>query len=313
MASFPEGGDVSREDLKGLGEALRAMREGQGLSLEDVERDTKIRKAFIEAIEAGDYGAIPGMAYARGFVKSYCEYLKAPDLWPRFQGLLRGEEPSLGTYAPPRTAFRRTSHWWLYAILIGAVGFASYLIFQQWQDFKLRMKDSVITKPAEVTPPSEETVRSPYSEDIVPLSRDEAGAVEASGDKGVVSADGSGPVSGEIASDDLSWMTGAAPAPRPADVVPSAGFTVTARKPCWIKVTDLGDKGRVVFQGVLKEGESKSFSSQGVLRLRVGNAGAASLKTPSGEMDPLGPLGIPKTYYVLPDGTVSKDRLKAPR
>jgi hypothetical protein len=24
-------------------------------------------------------------------------------------------------------------------------------------------------------------------------------------------------------------------------------------------------------------------------------------------------LGIPKTYYVLPDGTVSKDRLKAPR
>ncbi|MCX7828820.1 MAG: DUF4115 domain-containing protein [Thermanaerothrix sp.] len=312
MANFPEDG-AARESLRSLGEALRAIREGQGLSLDDVERDIKIRRAFIEAIEAGDYGALPGMAYARGFVRSYCDYLKAPDLWPKFQGLLREDEPSLGAYAPPRTAFRRTSRWWLYALLVGAVGFASYLIFQQWQDFKLRMRESVIAKPAEVAPPREEALPL-SSKDVSSLSEDLV-APEVSQDAEVVPDSASSHDAAGAASQDLSWMNGPAPAQgtQSADVAPSSGLAVTARKACWIKVSDLGDKGRVIFQGVLKEGESRSFTSQGVLRLRVGNAGAASLKTSAVEMDPLGPVGIPRTYYVLPDGTVSKDRPKTIR
>lgn len=305
MNSVPDGDQVRRESLASLGGALRAMREGQGLSLEDVERDTKIRRAFLEAIESGEVQRIPGMAYARGFVRNYCEYLKAPDLWPRFDELLRGDQDEvLGSYAPPRTAFRRSSRWWLYAVLVGAVAFASYLLFQQWQDFKTRMMESVITKPAEPTLEGpQDQAQVPASEDlVVEVSPDQPG-------QGAVSGAVSGePVSGE-ASMDLSWMDGGAPKePKEAEERRGApGVTVRAIGVCWVKVTDLANNA-VVFQGTLKDGQEMSFESPKGLRVRLGNAGSASLKTSSAEMSPAGPKGIPRTYYVLPDGTIGTKR-----
>lgn len=43
------------------------------MSLEDVQEQTKIRLRYLEAIERGDYTALPGPVYTRGFVKSFAE------------------------------------------------------------------------------------------------------------------------------------------------------------------------------------------------------------------------------------------------
>lgn len=45
------------------------------MSLEDVEKATRIRRKFLEAIENDDYTIIPSLAYARGFIKNYSEFL----------------------------------------------------------------------------------------------------------------------------------------------------------------------------------------------------------------------------------------------
>jgi len=58
-----------------LGNELRQARERKGLTLDQVQNDTKIRNRYLEAIEAGDLDVLPGMVYARGFIKSYAEYL----------------------------------------------------------------------------------------------------------------------------------------------------------------------------------------------------------------------------------------------
>tara|TARA_R110002072_G_scaffold228488_5_gene385768 strand:- start:118 stop:1011 length:894 start_codon:yes stop_codon:yes gene_type:complete len=58
-----------------VGEALRQTRIFYGKSLDDVEKDLRIRASQIDAIERGDISSLPGRAYAIGFVRSYAEYL----------------------------------------------------------------------------------------------------------------------------------------------------------------------------------------------------------------------------------------------
>lgn len=50
---------------------LRAARERQGLSLEDVAARTRVRPALLRALEEGRYDALPGPVYTRGFLKLY--------------------------------------------------------------------------------------------------------------------------------------------------------------------------------------------------------------------------------------------------
>lgn len=61
--------------LKDIGEMLRRQREARGLSLRDAQIETKIRTRYLEALESGDFAAIPGEVYAKGFLKTYGEFL----------------------------------------------------------------------------------------------------------------------------------------------------------------------------------------------------------------------------------------------
>jgi transcriptional regulator with XRE-family HTH domain len=58
-----------------LAERLLAARERKGVDLHRAERDTKIRARHLEALERGDYLALPGGVYTRGFLRSYAAYL----------------------------------------------------------------------------------------------------------------------------------------------------------------------------------------------------------------------------------------------
>lgn len=61
--------------MKTVGEILREARITKGYSLEQVEQATKIRRKFLDAIEADDYTKLPSLAYAKGFVKNYSTFL----------------------------------------------------------------------------------------------------------------------------------------------------------------------------------------------------------------------------------------------
>ncbi len=61
--------------IKELGNVLRSRREELGVTLEDMEKQTKIRQRYLIALEEGDWAPLPGYVYARGFVRSYAEQL----------------------------------------------------------------------------------------------------------------------------------------------------------------------------------------------------------------------------------------------
>ncbi|AKG35152.1 helix-turn-helix domain-containing protein [Paenibacillus durus] len=56
-----------------LGRQLKEARLQKGMSLDDVQEVTKIRKKYLEAIETGDYKVLPGSFYVRAFIKTYAE------------------------------------------------------------------------------------------------------------------------------------------------------------------------------------------------------------------------------------------------
>lgn len=58
-----------------IGRTLRKARTERGVELSEVERATKVRAKFIEAMEEGRWDALPGPAYARGFLEIYARYL----------------------------------------------------------------------------------------------------------------------------------------------------------------------------------------------------------------------------------------------
>lgn len=58
-----------------LGTRLVRAREARGLTLEDAERDTRISRRYLQALETEQFQVIPAPVYARGFLRSYSQYL----------------------------------------------------------------------------------------------------------------------------------------------------------------------------------------------------------------------------------------------
>lgn len=58
-----------------VGEKLKEARLKQGITLEMVEDETKIRKFYLESLEKGRYEALPPEVYAVGFMKRYAKFL----------------------------------------------------------------------------------------------------------------------------------------------------------------------------------------------------------------------------------------------
>ncbi|HOU15922.1 MAG TPA: DUF4115 domain-containing protein [Anaerolineae bacterium] len=62
----------------GLGIWLRRTRETRQIALADVEKALRIRRRYLQALEMGDYTALPGEIQARGFLRNYARYLNLP-------------------------------------------------------------------------------------------------------------------------------------------------------------------------------------------------------------------------------------------
>lgn len=56
-----------------IGDKLRSAREAKGLSIEDIEKATKIQIRYLTAIEDDDFDKLPGDFYVRAFIRQYAQ------------------------------------------------------------------------------------------------------------------------------------------------------------------------------------------------------------------------------------------------
>jgi cytoskeletal protein RodZ len=122
---------------KKLGEKLRHLRRTQAISLEMLEKMTRVRRHYLEALEWGRYEILPDPLYTRNFIRSYARALQADETY--FLELYTeesGRTDLLDPHRMPRERVKKASFFvWTKALsalvlLFVAVGVMGYLGWQ---------------------------------------------------------------------------------------------------------------------------------------------------------------------------------------
>jgi cytoskeletal protein RodZ len=130
--------DQSTAALVQLGQRLRAAREARGIDLLRAERDTKIRRNYLEALERGDADALPGSVYSTGFLRNYGKYLglDPADLLADWHRAVGDTAPAPVSLAPVAVEAPSQGFTFSPGIVVGAllvlllVAFGIYLVLQ---------------------------------------------------------------------------------------------------------------------------------------------------------------------------------------
>ncbi len=300
--------DDKKTQLIDLGSKLKSLREAQGLAIEDISQKTKINKRYLTAIEEGRLEALPTGLYVRSFLRQYCEYLSAEDIWNIYDNLTKDQKitsdvikarESKQNYSGAPKVFRPRSYLWLYFLVIISLGAAAWITWQYRGDLS-----SVATSPndggtAPITAAKEASVSGVAQ---VPAASGDAAPVAAK------SAD-------TAASVDLSWMDGGAVTDKtamknidPAQQKPTAAGSKMLRiipsGIVWVKVSQ---GTTVFFEGILKQGEVKEYDvgDNTPIRVRFGNPGKTAVQWQGKETAPVAGGSKPVTKYYWPDGRVT--------
>jgi cytoskeletal protein RodZ len=87
--------EVSEAGMAALGKILSETRISRGLTLDEVERDTRIARRYLEALERDAFDSLPAPVYCRAFLRTYAQYLgldanEVLRLYPE-----KGQEPDM--------------------------------------------------------------------------------------------------------------------------------------------------------------------------------------------------------------------------
>ncbi len=144
--------------MKTIGEILKEARTRKKLSRVGLEKETKIKKEFIEAVEGGDWQVLPEYPVVQGFVKSIAGALKLNQR--SIMALLRRDYPPKKVSIAPKPDVSDKFVWspkltFIAGIVLVALTLLGYLGFQY----------------ADYTSPPELTVVKPEDEEIVTTRR----------------------------------------------------------------------------------------------------------------------------------------------
>ncbi|MDR2780195.1 MAG: helix-turn-helix domain-containing protein [Synergistaceae bacterium] len=317
-----ETGRENVSEIKRLGGMLKALREAQGLTYDDVSLATHMRPHIIQAIENGTIESVSAPVYARGFIKTYCEYLMASDLWKKYsQGKLfqddSGELVTEDDEEPvdiqhPTPIFRRSSIVWVYIILVMAVTGAAYLLWSQRREsgqenpLFLRLPGAASFDISAVSPLPGGASLGMISGDVEFTASDgeefmEILPIPAPRSPGaIVSSEGAPVVSG-----DLSWMYATSESGRP---MPELPYFID--RTLLIEITGSNNKltvtqgGKIVTRRTLSIGGRRSYDVASDVRVTLSSGNKARVTWFGKRYESIGSDNSALTLTFHPDGSV---------
>jgi cytoskeletal protein RodZ len=157
---FGETGSAPR-----VGERLRAAREAQGLTIEEIANSTRIPKRHLQTIEQGDYSGLPAPTYSTGFIKSWARRLglDGQALSEEFRAEMGGmpsESAQILPYEPADPRRTPPAGLALLALLIAVVLGLGYLYWRGTAEQPAEIATATSTQPAApqpATPPAQAT------------------------------------------------------------------------------------------------------------------------------------------------------------
>lgn len=148
--------------MKTVGQLLLSTRLKHNLTLDQVSDIIKIRKKYLQALEADEYHLLPSATYARGFIKNYSQFLNInPET---LLAIFRRDfaEDDSGQIIP-RSMLEPThaNPWWYSRIIMATLGgfalaiFAGFLTYQYTSFIRPKL---IVTMPGEGQIISESTL-----------------------------------------------------------------------------------------------------------------------------------------------------------
>lgn len=266
-------GNSAEEDRPSVGRALQQARVDAKLTVDEISTSTRVRAPIVNAIEEDDFSRCGGEVYARGHVRTLA---RAVGLDPD-ELIAQYEEETGGPPEPASAATLfeaerikpepRRPNWTaaMVAAIVAVVGFVGFTLVGGGDgDGDKPEADHQHKHVAQKSPSADHTVTTP--------------APGSSGSE-------SGKDGGEESAD-----------PKPSDsaVAEAPADKVTVRMTAeesnsWVSVKD--HNGKLVHDGVLKKGKSKTFTDDKRIDLVLGNAGGMKLYVNGKQIKDLGDAG----------------------
>ncbi|MEU9733793.1 RodZ domain-containing protein [Streptomyces sp. NPDC048002] len=235
--------DVSDESRTSVGRALQQARIAAGLTVDDVSNATRVRLPIVHAIEADDFAPCGGDVYARGHIRTLARAVgidPGPLLaqYDADHGGRPAPTPAAPLFEAERIRPERRGPNWTAAMVAAIVAVVGFVGFTAFK------------------------------------GGDEGGSAQV--------ADGATPSAGKSATSEPKTEKPEDPKPEPSDsaiaAAPQDKVTVKVSAPdgkSWISAKD--HNGRLLFDGLLQQGESKTFQDSEKINLVLGDAGAIQL------------------------------------
>ncbi|KAB8315689.1 helix-turn-helix domain-containing protein [Tolypothrix campylonemoides VB511288] len=295
--------EAQEEQLKEVVAHLREVREEKSIRLEELAAYTRIRLAFLEAIEEGRFEVLPEPVYVQGFIRRYGDAMGldgaalaktvasicSPPEEPNYHNQELDKKPSL--YIPLAVP---------YALLIAVASFGLFYILNPQ-----RSVESSSQKKSSVVASEQKTEFAPKTSSLASSSKPKASSPVAS------TTTKESAYSGAIAPT-ASPSTQATPITEPTTLSPSASpveVTLELQDKSWVRVKV---DGKTEFEGELNKGDKKTWTATKELTIRSGNAGAVLVSTNKKQPTPLGSMGSVKQVTFTPETPETSETPETP-
>ncbi|WP_314224537.1 helix-turn-helix domain-containing protein [Streptomyces zaehneri] len=244
--------DPSEEAPFSIGRALQQARITAGLTVDDVSSATRVRIAIVRAIESDDFAACGGDVYARGHIRTLARavHLDPAPLIERYDDTHGGRPaptPAAPLFEAERIRPERRGPNWTAAMVAAIVAVVGFVGFTA---FTGGDDDGSKEQVAEGTTPATDKTASPTTKTDKPV-------------------------------DEKPEPSDSAIAAAPQDKVTVQVSAADGRS--WVAAKD--HNGRLLFDGLLKQGQSKTFQDSEKINLVLGDAGAIDLYVNGKKLD----------------------------
>lgn len=249
------------KNFKDLGEYLKNEREKKGITLDYIEKETKIRKKYLSSMEEGNFQLIPGGdVYVKGFLKNYSQicgidYISILNVYKylvnnteiknKEENFIYKGENSKKEIQEVKTNKKKIKAWivWTFTLIIIAgiiyilnLNPLNYSFKSTNNENNLNNSESVIQSQT----PNPNQSNTQNNQIPVQESKEQVKIVEETAKK----------ITAEVLSEKIQ-----------------ANIKVLSDR-CWISVKE---NGKIIFEGTLQPQEEKYFESTTGLEVRVGN------------------------------------------
>ncbi|CAM3360609.1 helix-turn-helix domain-containing protein [Marinicrinis lubricantis] len=267
--------------MSDLGEILKTARTEKGITLDELQDQTKIRKTYLEAIEAGNYKILPGNFYVRAFIKSYAEAvgLDPAEVMSHYQNDIPKPEPepaAVENSRPRSSRLRNTdkiAKWASSLLLLSFIVLIAVVIYT----FVVKGDDGS-NESVDNNPPITDS-RSNLEAGLV------NGGDEEQADDGEKPADNGASEEQEPEQEPVQEVEVSYVGTDSSTYIYTINNTkelsvefIAANGECWAQVKSGNSNGEVLVEKKYNKGEQETFTAQNSLWIRMGNPSAVQIK-----------------------------------